>query len=111
MNIIKFFGGRMRSFEFFDLFLEYVDCGTLYANYRKRNEELLFFWVFQVCQGLSHMHGLNLIHRDIKPSNLFVTKEGIVKIGDFTLAREEEIEEECGAGTISYMPPELIKKR
>jgi serine/threonine protein kinase/WD40 repeat protein len=41
----------------------------------------------QVAIGLQHAHEHGLVHRDIKPHNLMRTREGIVKILDFGLAR------------------------
>jgi len=42
----------------------------------------------QLCAGLSFLHDNWIIHRDIKTSNLLFSHSGILKIGDFGLARE-----------------------
>lgn len=33
------------------------------------------------------IHSKNILHRDIKTQNIFVTKEGMLKIGDFGISR------------------------
>lgn len=67
----------------------------------------------QTLDVLSAFHAVNVIHRDIKPGNLFITKNGVVKVLDFGLARLRD-PRVAGAptasgivlGTASYMPPE-----
>ncbi len=44
--------------------------------------------MFQIFQGLAFMHKNGFFHRDMKPENLLVSREGVVKIADFGLARE-----------------------
>lgn len=41
--------------------------------------------------GVSYCHKKNVLHRDLKPQNLLISKENIVKIADFGLARETGI--------------------
>jgi eukaryotic-like serine/threonine-protein kinase len=68
----------------------------------------------QVLDTLAAFHAEGVIHRDIKPANLFITREGVVKVLDFGLARLREPDVGgvplTGAGivlgTVSYMPPE-----
>lgn len=63
-----------------------------------------------VCQGLKFAHAKCVIHRDLKPGNIWMTADGIVKIGDFGLALVEDqtrlTQSDFMMGTVSYLPPE-----
>lgn len=41
----------------------------------------------QICDALEHAHEHRVIHRDIKPHNIIITKDGVVKVTDFGIAR------------------------
>lgn len=45
--------------------------------------------LFQVMNGLEHIHSRGILHRDIAPDNIYITKNSTVKILDFGSARNE----------------------
>ena len=67
----------------------------------------------QVLEALKYAHAAGVIHRDIKPDNIMLTKEGMVKLADLGLSKNEGDDEDAyttqaGAimGTPHYMAPE-----
>jgi eukaryotic-like serine/threonine-protein kinase len=70
----------------------------------------------QVLDVLAAFHARHVIHRDIKPANLFITKQGIVKVLDFGLARLRDpriggapTASGIVLGTAAYMAPEQAR--
>jgi tRNA A-37 threonylcarbamoyl transferase component Bud32/predicted negative regulator of RcsB-dependent stress response len=63
----------------------------------------------QVAAGLEYAHAQGVVHRDIKTSNLFFTRDRVLKIMDFGLAKmTEEVRRAATVvgGTPYYMAPE-----
>ena len=67
--------------------------------------------VRDIARGLAHAHKSNVIHRDIKPANVLLTREGVVKVLDFGLAKSVTTDDGLSMagqvlGTPHYMAPE-----
>jgi serine/threonine-protein kinase len=95
--------------------MEFIDGQTLESLMQQRGkvpiDELLAI-AEQICAGLAYAHGRRILHRDIKPANIFLTKDGVVKIGDFGLARavqQARLTQTKVCGTPLYMSPEQIR--
>ncbi|OHT02582.1 Serine/threonine-protein kinase Nek3 [Tritrichomonas foetus] len=94
--------------------MEYMDGGDLEKKIAQRGhsfltEQDIMFSFVQVLSALTYLHSKNILHRDIKPQNCFLTRHGVVKLGDFGVARSLD----CGnlaktvIGTPFYLAPEI----
>jgi len=71
--------------------------------------------VAAVADALHEAHRHGLIHRDVKPQNILLTAEGIPKLVDFGLVREDHGESQMTStgfvGTYAYSAPEQVISR
>jgi len=101
--------------------MEFADAGDLWAAIQRRRScgrrylerDAMSIFV-QVVLALEYLHGRRIMHRDMKSQNVFLTSAGVVKLGDFGIAKVLEDSETCAetrVGTPHNLPPEICESR
>ena len=111
-NIVQIYDyGRAADGPF--LIMEYVEGSSLLDKCREGALELeeAVDLTCQLCDGLGKAHDSNIIHRDIKPANVLLTPDGVPKLTDFGLAKDETADSGLSVtgavlGTLDFMSPE-----
>ena len=114
-NIVSIFDLRVDDNQWF-IVMEYVDGCTLSQKIREQEtlnwQECVNIFK-QILSAIGHAHRAGIIHRDIKPNNIMLNREGLVKITDFGLAKDQRnlshTQTSSTGGTLYYMSPEQVK--
>ena len=111
-NIVKYY----HSFEDSDnlcILLEYceTDLGRILKKRKRLTELEVQYYLKHLIEALKYLHEQKIIHRDLKPSNILITKNMVLKLSDFGLAKETEDakKESEYCGTEPYLAPEIFK--
>ncbi|XP_075866544.1 myosin light chain kinase family member 4 isoform X4 [Microcebus murinus] len=98
------------------LVMEYVDGGELFDRIIDENCNLTeldtILFMKQICEGIRHMHQMNILHLDLKPENILCVNRDAkqIKIIDFGLARSYKPREKLKVnfGTPEFLAPEVV---
>ena len=119
-NIIKFLDvfKTSKPINTLNIVTEYADDGDLSQKIEKLKqkkspftEKEILNYLTQICLALNHIHKKKIIHRDLKSGNIFLTKSGLVKLGDFGISKGFKNTWEKAktmVGTPYYLSPEII---
>ena len=122
-NIIKFIDvfKKSKPINTLNIVTEYADDGDLNQKIEKLRqkkspltEKEIINYLIQICLALNHIHKKKIIHRDIKSGNIFLTKGGLVKLGDFGISKGFKNTWEKAkskVGTPYYLSPEIINSK
>jgi serine/threonine protein kinase len=116
-NIVRYLDdGEEANYRYY--VMEWVEGETLakkLAHGRVQGEVLPFAtfhgWFRQVCAGLQALHDRGIVHRDVKPSNIMVRPDGVVKLLDLGVAKQQlgsddTTRSSAAVGTLKYLAPE-----
>ena len=119
-NIIKckeFFFSRKPP-STLNIVTEYADGGDLGEKIKKQpkkelfSESVILDYFTQICLSIQHIHEKHILHRDLKSQNIFLTKNNLVKLGDFGIAKclqNTYQKAKTMVGTPYYLSPEIVQ--
>jgi NIMA (never in mitosis gene a)-related kinase len=100
------------------IIMDYAEGGDLFTKIKNRkklfSENQILDWFTQVCLALKHIHDRKILHRDLKSQNIFLTKNNLIKVGDFGIAKclNYTLEKvQTVLGTPYYLSPEIVQNR
>lgn len=119
-NIIQFrevFIAKKPRFTL-NIVTDYADGGDLHNKIKnskqKFPENQILDWFVQISLAIKHLHDKKILHRDLKSQNIFLTSSGMIKLGDFGIAKCLECTWQKAVtmvGTPYYLSPEIVNNK
>jgi serine/threonine protein kinase len=118
-NIIKFRDVHTTTNGKLNIVMDYADGGDLSEKIKGQkgaffSEGVILDIFVQLCLAMKHVHDRKILHRDIKAQNIFLMQNGIVKLGDFGIARvltNTMDKAKTAVGTPYYLSPEIVDNK
>ncbi|KAF9311904.1 hypothetical protein BGZ91_006691 [Linnemannia elongata] len=82
-----------------------------HLNRKQFGEDVVRFWIAELCSALTHLHSQGIVHRDIKPDNVLLDEKGHAHLTDFNIGCKLTAEKPfltSQSGTVAYMAPEVF---
>jgi tRNA A-37 threonylcarbamoyl transferase component Bud32 len=117
-NLIQVFDFGQEGDSYY-LAMEYIEGWNLaqtMAQMRLRGPAVPLgvwrYWMEGILSGLGYLHSRGIVHRDVSPGNVLLSRDGLVKITDFGIARS--VRWDAGPargreGKFAYMSPEQAR--
>ncbi|CAL1138842.1 unnamed protein product, partial [Cladocopium goreaui] len=116
--ILRYYGSTELD-ESVSLVMEFADAGDLQHLLKAQADSgnlfeaaQLFALFSQLVIAVAHVHSNRVLHRDLKPSNVMLTSDGLLKLGDFgvakVLAGTTVMDNMTCVGSPTYMAPEIV---
>ena len=86
VNLLDLIHGEKKLYLVFE-FLDHDLKKYLNLNGSPLSPQLVKSYLYQILLAIKYCHSKRILHRDLKPQNLLIDKNGIIKVGDFGLAR------------------------
>ncbi|XP_063229696.1 tyrosine-protein kinase CSK [Bacillus rossius redtenbacheri] len=97
------------------LVTEFMSKGSLVDYLRSRGRQHVtkkdqINFAFDTCSGMEYLESRKVVHRDLAARNVLISEEGVAKVSDFGLAREENYTVETSKLPIKWTAPEALKQ-
>ena len=119
-NIVKYYYSfrEKKNYYIITEYCEKLDLRKFIERYKESetenqkliDENIILIIILDICLGLKEIHNKNIIHRDLKPENILISKDYIIKIGDFGISKKLLGTKHANTanGTWNYMAPEIL---
>ena len=120
-NIVKFIEvfRQSKPKSTLNIVMEYAEGGDLFSKIRYQAQKRQYFsenvildWFTQICLAIRYIHKKRILHRDLKSKNIFLSKNFLIKLGDFGIAKCLNCTMDIAktmVGTPYYLSPEMVR--